>query len=140
MKTSDNLRLDKWLWSARFYKTRSLAADGIGKGRVQVNGITAKPSRDLKLGDMISLRLESGSRIVQVLQLNSQRGSATVAQQMYEETPESLAGRAAAAEQRRLSPEPALAQLAGRPTKRDRRDLQQQTDGWNGRWSASIDM
>ena len=131
---SDKLRLDKWLWAARFYKTRGLAADDIDKGRVQVNEITAKPSRELKVGDRIDLRHGPLVRTVMVKALSKLRGPASVAQAMYEETPESILRRDQAAEQRRLQPEPALAIDQGRPTKRDRRQLAD----WN-RWSAAVD-
>ena len=135
----DRLRIDKWLWAARFFKTRSLAAEEIGKNRVQVNGDVAKASREVKVGDSVTMRLGSLSRVVRVRGISGQRGPAPVAQQLYEETPESLAAQAAAREQRRLGSEPALAIEQGRPTKRDRREL----DGarradWDNRWSASL--
>ena len=130
------MRLDKWLWAARFYKTRSLASDEISKGRVQVNGLEAKPARDLKLGDSIAMRQGPVTRRVQVLGLSQQRGSAPVAQQLYEETADSLAARALAVEQRRLGLEPASSLEHGRPTKRDRRDIDK---AWGDRWSASTD-
>src|SRR5215212_5551142 len=122
----DRLRIDKWLWAARFYKTRTLAADEIGKNRVQINGEVAKASREVKAGDLVALRVGGGvERIVRVRGLSGQRGPAPVAQQLYEETPESLAAQAAAREQRRMGSEPALSIVQGRPTKRDRRDLDQ---------------
>lgn len=139
IKTVDALRLDKWLWCARFFKTRSLAVDEIGRGRVQVNGLLAKPSRELKPGDLVAMRLDQGIRTVEVLLLSPYRGSAPSAQQLYQETAESIAIREQMAEHRRLAPEPALTQVAGRPTKRDRRDLQHTTHSWNDRWSASMD-
>ena len=138
MNDLPTLRLDKWLWSARFYRTRSLAADAIGKGRVQVNGNTAKASRELRPGDSVVLQLDSVARTINVLALSAQRGPAPVAQQLYEETAESIAARVKAADQRRLAPEPAHALTDGRPTKRDRRELSQART-WNDRWSASID-
>lgn len=128
------MRLDKWLWAARFYKTRGLATDEINKGRVQVNGQAAKPARELKAGDLVELRQGPVHRTVQVLGLSQVRGPAPVAQALYAETPESTARREKAAEQRRLGSEPALAIEQGRPTKRDRRQLAD----WN-RWSASAD-
>jgi ribosome-associated heat shock protein Hsp15 len=138
----DKLRIDKWLWAARFYKTRTLATDEINKGRVQVNGQDAKPSREVKPGDTVSLRSGPVLRTVRVLGLSAARGPAPVAQALYEETPESLTARTQAAEQRRLAPEPAHAQPDGRPTKRDRRQLQDlrehPIDPWNDRWSASL--
>lgn len=138
----NRIRIDKWLWAARFFKTRSLATDEIGKGRVDVNGQAAKPSREVQPGDQVTVRQGWLVRTVDVLAVSDVRGPAPVAQMLYAETPESLATREAAARQRRLAPEPALAQAQGRPTKRDRRqlqDLQHQADtGWGDRWSASI--
>lgn len=140
------LRLDKWLWAARFYKTRALAAEEIGKGRVRVNGQIAKPARELKPGDTLDLRQGGIERTVLVRALSAQRGPAPAAALLYEETPESIARRAAAAEHHRLAAEPALSLAQGRPTKRDRRQLdrerggpQGQSDGWGERWSASLD-
>ena len=129
------VRLDKWLWAARFYKTRALAVEAIGKNRVDVNGQPAKPSRDVRVGDELTLR-EPGlpARTVQVLGISELRGPAPVAQQLYAETAESLAAREAAREARRQGVEPAQASEHGRPTKRDRRPLAD----WN-RWSASAD-
>jgi len=118
---ADKMRLDKWLWAARFYKTRSLAAQEIGKGRVQVNDQPAKPARDIAVGDRITVRKEDPAMQVNVQALSAVRGPAPVARQLYKETPESLAARERAAEMRRLAPEPAQSITAGRPTKRDRR-------------------
>lgn len=128
------VRLDKWLWAARFFKTRSLAAEEIGKGRVQVNGQPAKASRELRPGDTLVLRQGTLPRTVVVRALSAVRGPATVAQALYEETAESLAERTRLAEQRRVAAEPALSIEQGRPTKRDRRQLAE----WE-RWSASAD-
>lgn len=135
----ERLRIDKWLWSARFYKTRTLAAEEIGKGRVEVNGQEAKAAREVKVGDTVSVRRESVTRTVVVKGLSSVRGPAPVAQQLYEETPESLKAREEAAQQRRYAREPALAIEHGRPTKRGRRELDQAQRGWGDRWSASVD-
>ena len=128
------LRLDKWLWAARFYKTRSLATDEIGKGRVSLNTQSAKPSREVRVGDHIELRQGPLVRCVVVMGLSEIRGPAPVAQALYAETEDSIAACEKAARERRESPEPALAIDQGRPTKRDRRQL----SDWN-RWSASID-
>jgi ribosome-associated heat shock protein Hsp15 len=126
------MRIDKWLWAARFYKTRSLAAESVERDRVQVNGQPVKPARELRVGDEVRLRQEvSGWRTVVVRGLSMARGPAAVAQALYEETAASLAARERLAEQRRLAPEPAASLTEGRPTKRGRRD-------WE-RWSASID-
>jgi len=133
---SPGLRLDKWLWAARFFKTRSLATEEIGKGRVMVNGQLAKPSRDLKLGDLLKLRQGPVEREVWVRGLSHVRGPAPQAQALYEETPESIARREQAAEARRLAPEPAQAITQGRPTKQDRRRLAHHLVEWD-RWSAS---
>ena len=131
----DKLRIDKWLWAARFYKTRSLACDEIVKGRVQVNEQDVKPARELKAGDVVQLRQGAVTRTVTVLALSDQRGPAPVAQTLYAETEASIAQRTEAAELRRMGTEPALTLQHGRPTKRDRRELQPQ---WDERWSASI--
>lgn len=138
MNATETMRLDKWLWCARFYKTRSLATEEIAKGRVTVNGQAAKPARDLRCGDTVALRQGPVARTVLVRALSGARGPAPVAQLLYEETPESIAARERAAEQRRLAPEPAAALQEGRPTKRDRRNIDRARD-WGSRWSASID-
>jgi ribosome-associated heat shock protein Hsp15 len=135
----DKLRIDKWLWAARFYKTRTLASEEIGKGRVQVNGAEAKPAREVKIGDTVSLRREALTRTVVVKGLSGMRGPAPVAQQLYEETADSLKAREQAAEQRRYAPEPARSIENGRPTKRGRRELDDAQQGWGDRWTASLD-
>ncbi|MBB5214025.1 RNA-binding S4 domain-containing protein [Parapusillimonas granuli] len=117
----DRIRLDKWLWAARFYKTRSLAAQEIGKGRVQVNGQPAKPAREVSANDLVSIRKEDPPIEVRVCGVSGARGPAPVARLLYEETPESIQARERAAELRRLAPEPGQDLSAGRPTKRDRR-------------------
>jgi len=132
----DKVRIDKWLWAARFFKTRSLATDEVQKGHVQVNGADVKASREVRVGDRIVVLQAKLPRTVMVLGVSGQRGSASVAQLLYQETPESTLLREQATERRRLSPEPALAIEGGRPTKRDRRDLQK---GWGDRWTASLD-
>ena len=142
--STDRMRIDKWLWAARFYKTRALAVDEIHKGRVRVNDQECKPARDVKVGDSISLRQGYATRSVTVCALSHRRGPAPEAQKLYQETEESLALRAALSEQRRLAPEPAHSIQQGRPTKRDRRQLQQASVAnaqgpWGERWSASLD-
>ena len=132
--TGAKVRLDKWLWAARFFKTRSLSADEIGKGRVQVNGQVAKASREVRPGDRIELRQGHVARTVLVTLASEQRGSAAIAQTLFEETPESIALREKRALERRMNAEPSLAIEQGRPTKRDRRQLAD----WN-RWSASAE-
>ncbi len=132
----DALRIDKWLWAARFFKTRSMASDEIGKNRVQVNGQDAKASREVKPGDTVRMRQGQVERTVRVKAISAVRGPAPVAQLLYEETAESLAQRQKQAEMNRLSREPALSIEQGRPTKRDRRQIEKT---WDDRWSAGID-
>jgi ribosome-associated heat shock protein Hsp15 len=129
---SARVRLDKWLWAARLFKTRSLAAEQIGKGHVLVNEQAAKASREVRLGDSIALSHGQMPLRIVVKGLSQQRGPAPVAQTLYEQTPESLAQRAALTEQRRAGVEPGQTLEQGRPTKRDRRKLAD----WN-RWSAT---
>ncbi|MFZ4552907.1 MAG: RNA-binding S4 domain-containing protein [Aquabacterium sp.] len=131
---TDRLRLDKWLWAARFFKTRGLAADEIEKGRIQVNDLVAKASRELRAGDRVEIRQGPIIKTVVVKALSTVRGPAPQAQQLYEETPESVQLRQQAQEQRRLGAEPAESIEQGRPTKRDRRKLAD----WQ-RWSVSIE-
>lgn len=133
----EKLRIDKWLWAARFYKTRTLASEEIDKGRVHVNGVAVKPAREVKPGDTVLVRTGPISRHVVVQAVSDKRGPAPQAALLFTETAESIAARAAAAEQRRLAPEPALSLAQGRPTKRERRDTDKAKD-WNERWSASI--
>lgn len=135
----DKLRIDKWLWAARFYKTRSLATDEINKGRIAVNDQVVKPARELKVGDSVAMRRDGQVRTVLVQALSDVRGPAPKAQLLYAETPESLQAREAFAQQRRFAREPAQSIEHGRPTKRDRRDLQEVRHAWNDRWSASLD-
>ena len=140
----EKLRIDKWLWAARFYKTRTLASAEVDKGRVQVNGVAVKPARELKAGDLLQLRSGPVTRTVTVMAISDKRGPAPVAALLYQETESSVAQRLQAAEQRRLAPEPALTLSQGRPTKRDRRDTEKARSNlgghdWNERWSASID-
>lgn len=130
----ERVRLDKWLWAARLYKTRTLAADEVAKGRVTVNGQLAKAARELRPGDRLELRQGAVQRVLLVRGLSAVRGPAPVAETLYEETAASKAARKAAAAQRRLGIEPADSLEQGRPTKRDRRQLAD----WN-RWSASAD-
>ena len=132
--TDAKVRLDKWLWAARFFKTRSLSADEIGRGRVLVNGQAAKASREVRVGDTIALKQGQIARTVVVTAASEQRGSATLATGLYSETPESIELRSQQALARRLNAEPSLAIEQGRPTKRDRRQLAD----WN-RWSASVE-
>jgi ribosome-associated heat shock protein Hsp15 len=132
----DSLRIDKWLWAARFYKTRSLACDEVTKHRVQINGQDVKPAREVKVGDTLTVRQGNITKTVQVKGISAARGPAPVAQLLYEETSESIALRAKLAEQNRMAAEPAHSIEHGRPTKRDRRQIEH---AWDARWSASAD-
>ena len=122
------MRLDKWLWAARFFKTRSLASDAVDGGKVKLNGASAKPAKDVKVGDRLQLRAGEQDWEVVVQGLNEQRRPAPEAQLLYQETPDSLQQRTQATELRKLAPTPALEQK-GRPTKRDRRLLSRFRDG-----------
>lgn len=117
-----SVRLDKWLWAARFYKTRTLATQAVDGGQVKLEGERVKPARPIKIGACLELTLADGLRVVFVKDVAEKRGSATVAQGLYEETPESLAARELRREQQRLLFEPS-ATLAGRPTKQNRRQM-----------------
>ncbi len=141
LKIVESTRIDKYLWAARFYKTRSLASDEIGKGRIKLNGQVAKASRDVKAGDQIELLRTGLVTVIDVLQVSEQRGGAPQAQTLYQETAESLAARETAKDIRRFTHEPAAAMTQGRPTKKDRRSLEQakgDSPDWNDRWSAGI--
>ena len=132
----ETLRIDKWLWAARFYKTRSLACDEVAKHRVQINGQDVKPAREVKVGDTLTVRQGNITKTVEVKGISAARGPAPVAQLLYEETSESIALRAKLAEQNRMAAEPAHSIEHGRPTKRDRRQIEH---AWDARWSASAD-
>jgi ribosome-associated heat shock protein Hsp15 len=119
----DRVRIDKWLWAARFYKSRSLAADAVSGGLAQLNGARVKPSREVGAGDELALTIGQTRRVVIVRAVSERRGPAKEAIKLYVETPDSIAARELAAEQRRQqSPSPG-AGLGMRPTKRDRRRL-----------------
>jgi ribosome-associated heat shock protein Hsp15 len=141
------MRLDKWLWVARFYKTRALATEEVSRGQVLVNDQPAKPARDVKPGDTLKMRYVAFNvslmRTLTVLNLAATRGSAPVAQALYAETPESIFSREKAFTERQLHSEPAHSIAGGRPSKRDRRDLgnlqNRGSHDWNERWSASLD-
>ncbi len=132
----DKTRIDKWLWAARFFKTRSLATEAVNRGHVQVGQQDVKPSRDVRVGDTLTILQAKVEFTVVVRGISEQRGPAPTAQQLYEETDGSREKRAQAALNQRLSPEPALALMHGRPTKRNRRELERD---WDARWSASLD-
>ena len=123
------VRVDKWLWAARFFKTRSLAADAITGGKVTMRGDRVKPARPVQVGDEIAIRLRPYEHVVRIRALSERRGPATVAATLYEETADSLAARLKLAEQLRLAPAPLVYEEKGRPTKRDRREI----DKWRDR-------
>ena len=126
-KTVEAVRLDKWLWAARFYKSRTLASAAVEAGRVQLNGERAKPARTLKVGDRLLIVREQERTELFVRGVTETRRSASLAQILYDETPESLLGKQTLAERRKYFSEPSNA-IVGRPTKRDRRALTQLRD------------
>jgi len=119
----DDVRVDKWLWAARFFKTRALATDAVLGGHVQLNGARVKPAKSVREGDRLEIRIGTVSWEVDVLGVSEKRGPAPVARTLYAETAESAAARADQALQRKLA-QPLGADLAGRPTKQDRRRLE----------------
>ncbi len=122
------LRIDKWLWAARFFKTRSLAADAVDKGRVRIGGAPVKPAKDVRVGDLVEIEIERIVWQVEVLGVCDTRGPASVAQTLYAETVDSKAKRKSELERRANYREPAAA-LHGRPTKRDRRIIDKLSGG-----------
>jgi ribosome-associated heat shock protein Hsp15 len=118
-----SVRLDKWLWAARFFKTRSLATDAVSGGKVEVNGERAKPAKAINPGDEIRVRLASYEHVLIVRQLGERRGPASAAQALYEETAGSREARERLAAQLKLAPPAFVFEDKGRPTKKDRRDL-----------------
>jgi ribosome-associated heat shock protein Hsp15 len=123
MPAPDRVRLDKWLWAARFFKTRSQATEAVDGGKVEVNGARAKPAKDIKVGDELRIRLGPYEHHVVVRALSDKRGSASMAHALYEETPESIAAREKLREDHRLAPAMFVFEDKGRPTKKDRRAL-----------------
>jgi ribosome-associated heat shock protein Hsp15 len=120
----NNVRIDKWLWAARFFKTRSLATDAVDRGKVLLNGERTKPAHPVKVGDRLAINNGATEWEVRVVALSEVRGSAPMAQALYAETEQSIQKRQHEAEQRKLFREPGTT-LKGRPTKRDRRQLDQ---------------
>jgi ribosome-associated heat shock protein Hsp15 len=118
----DHVRIDKWLWAARFFKTRSAATEAVLGGRVQLNGTRVKPATEVRVADTLEIRRGLTQWTVVVAGLAERRGSAEVAADLYDETPESVAAREQRALERRLA-HPLGADLGGRPTKQDRRRL-----------------
>ena len=125
-ETSGSVRIDKWLWAARFYKTRSMAAEAVTGGKVELNGERAKPAKGVKPGDTLRIRSGVFEQVVTVRGLSERRGPAAVAHALYEETAESAAARAKMAERMRY--EAPLGMHAGRPSKKDRREIRKLRD------------
>lgn len=123
----EKLRIDKWLWAARFFKTRSLAADAVECGKVLVNGLRVKPAKLLATGDTLTIRLGPYQHMIEVLALSSKRGPAPEAQKLYLETAESRLRREALALELKARPEPTAHEE--RPTKRDRREIEKFKSG-----------
>ncbi len=122
------MRIDKWLWAARFFKTRSMAADAVEKGRVRIGGAAVKPAKEVRVGDLVVVEIERIVWEVEVRGVCDVRGPASVAQTLYAETSDSRIKREVEAERRRTYREPAAA-LQGRPTKRDRRIIDKLSGG-----------
>lgn len=120
---AEKVRIDRWLWAARFVKTRSLAAEAINGGRVHVNGVRAKPSKEVGAGDTVEVTIAQSQWTVTVLAVSERRGPATEARLLYEESEESRERREREAAQRRMAA-PLGAELGARPTKRDRRRIE----------------
>jgi len=128
----ESVRIDKWLWAARFFKTRAAATEAVLGGRVRLNGDRVKPAKDVRRADIVEVRVGEVAWTVAVNGVADKRGSARVAATLYEETAESVAGRARAAEDRKLS-HPLGADLGGpRPTKQDRRRIEALRRGRRG--------
>jgi len=123
----DQVRLDRWLWAARFFKTRALAAAGVAGGKVQVNGVRAKPAKLLRAGDAVRVRVTPYEWLVTVRALSERRGPPKAALALYEESPEGRAARERLAEQLKMAPAPAY-QGKGRPTKKERREIERLED------------
>jgi ribosome-associated heat shock protein Hsp15 len=122
--TTDSVRLDKWLWAARFFKTRGLAATAATAGKVQVNGSRAKPAKLVHIGDELRIRIGPYDWLVTIRAVTERRGGARDAQFLYDESPEGRAARDRLAEAHKIAPAPAY-RGKGRPTKKDRRKLEE---------------
>jgi ribosome-associated heat shock protein Hsp15 len=122
-ETPDETRIDKWLWAARFFKTRSQATAAVTGGKVEVNGDAARPAKVVKVGDRVRLRLGPAEFRLTITGIGERRGSAEVAQSLYVESPESVAERQRIASERRFASAPTYEEK-GRPSKKDRRDLE----------------
>jgi len=134
-----SMRIDKWLWAARWHKTRALAQEALDRGQVQVNGTVAKPSREVRVGDRLRVVRHGFAVEMDLLGLSNQRGPASQAQQLYAQTPDNRVQEAAWLEARQRQQDPGAERRLGRPTKRERRDLDHLRQGWGDRWQASWD-
>lgn len=130
--STTRVRIDKWLWAARYFKTRSLAVEAIAAGKVEVAGERVKPAKLIQLGDEIRVRMGPYEHVVLVRSLSERRGPASVAATLYEETARSIAARAKLAEQLRMAPAAFVYEEKGRPTKRDRREIDRFRDDRRG--------
>lgn len=131
-RASDKVRIDKWLWAARFFKTRSLAVDAIGSGKILVNDERVKPAKTVQAGDTVSVRMGPYEHVVLVVALSERRGPATAAALLYQETAASAAARAKLSEQLRMAPAAFVFEDKGRPSKKDRRDIERLRDARRG--------
>ena len=129
---SDKVRIDKWLWAARFFKTRSLAVDAIGGGKILVNDERVKPAKSIQAGDIVSVRVGPYEHVVLVVGLSERRGPAAAAALLYQETPASIDARAKLSEQLRMAPAAFVFEDKGRPSKKDRRDIERLRDARRG--------
>jgi ribosome-associated heat shock protein Hsp15 len=129
MPPTDRVRIDKWLWAARFYKTRSQATEAVDGGKVELNGARVKPAKEIKVGDELRIRLGPYAHLVSVRALSEKRGPASVAQALYAESAESIAAREKLREDHRLAPAMFVYEEKGRPTKKDRRALTDFVEG-----------
>ncbi len=124
---TEKFRIDKWLWAARFYKTRSLAIAAIECGKVLINEVRVKPAKEVKVGDVLDISVGQSQFVIEVLGLSNKRGSAPIAQKLYLETEKSRQRREVIAAQLKASPP--LFSFKGRPTKRDRREIERLRKG-----------
>ena len=128
----DRVRIDKWLWAARFFKTRALAVDAIGSGKILVNDERVKPAKSVQAGDIVSVRLGPYEHVILVVGLSERRGPATAAALLYQETSASIDARAKLSEQLRMAPAAFVFEDKGRPSKKDRRDIERLRDARRG--------
>lgn len=131
--SADKVRIDKWLWAARLYKTRSAATEAVDGGKIEINGESVKPAKPVKPGDEVRIRNGPFEHVLVVRGLAERRGSPAVAQALYEERPDSVAARERLREQLRMAPAAFTYEEKGRPTKKDRRELQRFIDRKRGR-------